>query len=744
MKLGADSLRYRAFLLGLLVALPLLLAACTGGGGGGDQQTAGPTTEPSPTPVPVFDGEVVVYVVGPLSGPNAQRGQAMAAGARLAAEELNGTGGLLGNKVLVRVINDRGEPQFALDAAQRVADAARIGDQVVGVVVYEGSDPQLESITQVYLKDGSGLSPLVIVPASTELVPASVQDQRFFRLSAPSLSQASEAATVFQEGNLLNVIVIHSSTPYGNQLADEFDKAAAGLDVEVVGRFEILPPNAASYTDLVKEVREINPSALFFAAGEAEAAVFLSELIGFEFTGSVYGADRALSYTVIDELGCQAEGLRFVSLLPDPSVALSSEQLSRYAAQEGRAAEPYTVGGYSAVELVVEAFKKAGTLDARAAAQQAHQTGVKTLAGDLAFDAGGNVLNSKIHFFHVEGRSFSESFARVVGTPPQARQGTAGAGAALLNISYAPDKEPIVFAGLNWGSAQFINGVARIIVEGGYQIPTRSVEGASIPLFHSLRNGDVQVYMEGWLPNLEELYDKATAKQEITDLGLYFGDAVQGWFVPRYVVEGDLVRQIDPVAPQLSSVEDLERYASVFASEDRPGLGKFVDGSSGWASYRIDCMKLKAYRLDDRYAQITSGSESALFAALSDAYERGEPILTYLYEPTWPMAKFDLVQISEPAFSQDIWDRNKAVAFPLAQVKKWVHPGLPGRAPDVVEFLSKVSLTSDEISGILETMKEQDLKPEEYARVWVKEKQAVWSGWVAPDAVAKVLQALGP
>ena len=739
--------RGRVMWLSLLatgVFIALLLAACSGGGGGGEQVTLGPTPEPSPTPVTVFDGEVVVYVVGPLSGPNAQRGQALAAGARLAAEELNGTGGLLDNKIVVKVLNDRGDPQGALDAAQRVADAARVGDQVVGVVVYEGSDPDLESLSQVYLKDVSGLSPLVIVPASTELVPASLQDQRFFRLSAPSLSQASEAATVFQESNLLNVVVIHSSTSYGNKLADEFDKAAAGLDVEVVGRFEILPPDAGSYKDLVNEVREINPSALFFAAGEAEAAVFLSELVGFEFTGSVYGADRALSYTVIDELGCQAEGLRFVSLLPDPSAALSSEQLSRYAAQEGRAAEPYTVGGYSAVELVVAAYTKAGTLDARAAAQQVHQTGVKTLAGDLVFDADGNVLDRKIHFFHVEGRKFSESFARVVGTPPQASQGTAGAGAALLNIPFGSDKEPIVFAGLNWGSAQFINGVARIIIEGGYQIPTRSLEGSSIPLFHSLRNGDVQVYMEGWLPNLQELYDKATAKQEISDLGLYFGDAVQGWFVPRYVVEGDPVRQIDPVAPQLSSVRDLDKYASVFASEDRPGLGRLVDGSSGWGSYRIDCMKLKAYGLDDRYAQITSGSESALFAALSEAYDKGEPILTYMYEPTWPMAKFDLVQIAEPPFSQDVWDRNKAVAFPLAQIKKWVHPGLPGRAPEVVEFLSKVSLSSDDISRILETIKEQDLKPEEYARAWVNENEAVWSGWVTPDVASKVKQALAP
>ena len=735
----------RPSLLSLLILALLTLVACTGGKEE-PPETVGqgpPTALPTPTAVTDFEGEVVVYFVGPLSGPNAQRGQAQAAGARLAAEELNRTGGLLSNKIIVRTINDFGDPEGALEAAQRVADSARAGEKVIGVVLYEASDPQLESVTQVYLDDESGLNSLVVVPASSALVPASVEDQRFFRLSASSRSQASEVATVLQEGNLLDVVVIHSSTAYGNVLEDEFNKAVKGLDVEIVATFEILPPDAGSYEDLVAQVREINPSALFFAAGEDEAAVFLSDLFGFEFQGSVYGSDRALSFTVIDELGCQAEGLLFASVLPAPATVMSSEQLSSYATLEGRAPEPYTVAGYSSVEFIVRAFENVSSLDVQAAATNAHRANTATILGELAFDASGNLLNPKIHFFQVQGRQFSESFARAVGTPPQASQGTAAARTTMLNVQFAPGTEPIVFAGLNWDSAQFVNSVTRIIIEGGYGHPTYSVYGSTIPLFHNLRKGDVDVYMEGWLPNLQELYDKALADQEISDLGLFFGDTVQGWFVPRYVIEGDLQRGIDPVAPDLRSVEDLERYSSIFTGPDRPGIGRFVDGSSGWASYKIDCMKLKAYRLDDKYAQLTSGSEAALFAALSDAYEKGEPILTYLYEPSWPMASFDLVQIAEPEFTEEAWKVNKGVAFPLTQVKKLVYIDLPQRAPDVVEFLAKVSLSSDEISRILKTLKENGLKPEEAALVWLRENEGVWSSWVDNEVALKVKQALG-
>ena len=70
-------------------------------------------------------------------------------------------------------------------------------------------------------------------------------------------------------------------------------------------------------------------------------------------------------------------------------------------------------------------------------------------------------------------------------------------------------------------------------------------------------------------------------------------------------------------------------YIHLFANKAQPGVGRLFDGSPGWFSYKINCMKLKAYRLDDKYAQITTGSEGALFNELSSAYEKGLPIRGY-------------------------------------------------------------------------------------------------------------------
>lgn len=735
--------RFRCWILVILIAQALILMCC-GESGQAPQQTGdqkAKVEKPKPAKPVIFQGESVIYVVGPMSGRNAEKGQSQAAGARLAAEELNRQGGLFNREIVIKVLNDAGDPELAMEAAKKVADAANAGENVIAILMHEGSDPQLKPAKQIYLNTISGLNPIVVIPASTEPLPMIIDDERFFRLSAPNASQAAEIANYLQEKSLLDVVVVHDSTSYGRTLYKKFRNAVRNLDVRSIATFEILP-DAVSYADVAARVREMNPTALFFAGADVEAAVFFSDLFGFEFQGKIYGSDRALSYNIVDEIGCQAEGMNFVSVLPDPSTVMGPEQLANYEALESRAAEFYTVAGYSGVEFVVKAFEAANALDTNKAATQARQERIKTIIGEVSFDKSGYMQKSKIHFFQVQGRMFKESFARQVGAGPKVREVTSEKAKTFLNMQFSPDNKPVIFAGLNWDSVQFFNGITRFIIESGYGYPTYSIPGSSVTSFQRLRKGEVHVSMEVWLPNSQELYDKAIAKNQIVDLGLNFSDAVQGWFVPRYVVEGDSKRGIEIVAPDLKSIDDLERYCHIFASKENPSIGRLIAGSSGWFNYKISCMKLKAYRLDDKFAQIATGSEGALFAALTNAYQKGEPILLYMYEPSWPMAKYDLLQIVEPEFTKEVWRTNKKCAFPPSQIKKLVHVDLPQRVPEIVEFLKMVRMDRDEVSRILVAMKDRDLKPETAALEWLKKNEGVWSNWVSGDVVQKVKQAL--
>ena len=69
----------------------------------------------------------------------------------------------------------------------------------------------------------------------------------------------------------------------------------------------------------------------------------------------------------------------------------------------------------------------------------------------------------------------------------------------------------IVFADLNWNSVQLQNRIARQIVENGYGHPTNLVSGSSATLLQGLRDGDIDVAMEIWLPNQSLIWNEALA-----------------------------------------------------------------------------------------------------------------------------------------------------------------------------------------------------------------------------------------
>ena len=71
---------------------------------------------------------IKIAVGAPLTGPLAKQGQEVANAVKLAAEEWNAKGGVLGKKIVVLEADDQGNPQIGVAAAEKVAaDTAVVG-----------------------------------------------------------------------------------------------------------------------------------------------------------------------------------------------------------------------------------------------------------------------------------------------------------------------------------------------------------------------------------------------------------------------------------------------------------------------------------------------------------------------------------------------------------------------------------------------------------------------------------------
>lgn len=303
-------------------------------------------------------------------------------------------------------------------------------------------------------------------------------------------------------------------------------------------------------------------------------------------------------------------------------------------------------------------------------------------------------------------------------------------------------KETIVFAELDWDSVVFHNEVAAFIIENGYGHPTKAEMGSSAITFTALRSGSINTYMEVWTDNLGDIYKEAIASGDIIEVSTNFDDSAQGLYVPRYVIEGDPERGIEPMAPGLKTIQDLPEYWEIFKDREDPSKGRIYGAIPGWEIDEILQQKIKNQGLDETYNYFSPGSDTALASSIAGAYEKGEPWVGYYWEPTWVIGKFDMVLLGDIPYDEEIWLESYGTELPPADVTIAVHKDLPEKAPEVVSFLKNYKTSSSITSEALAYMQENDATAKETAKWFLEEYEELWTSWVPDDIAEKVKEAL--
>jgi glycine betaine/proline transport system substrate-binding protein len=318
-------------------------------------------------------------------------------------------------------------------------------------------------------------------------------------------------------------------------------------------------------------------------------------------------------------------------------------------------------------------------------------------------------------------------------------------GIILTGCDGDEEKPTVKLSELNWGSAQFQSAVAKIIIEEGYGYPVELTPGETIPIFQGLRNGDIDIYLEGWLPNQQEAYDIAIDAGDIVLLGILNNDNWQSCFVvPTYVIEGDAARGIDPMLPDVETVFDLTdpEAVALFEDPEDSSKGLIVNGPVGWECEIVLIEQVDVYGLADYYNIINTGSSTALFASLKGAYDAGEPWLGYLWGPTWIAGALDLTLLEEPEFDLDVWNDDHACAFPSADMFIAAHKDFEDKAPDVADMFREWTVSTATLDEVLAYMNETGGEPADAAVWFLKNRESIWTQWVPDDIAEKVKDAV--
>ena len=224
-----------------------------------------------------------------------------------------------------------------------------------------------------------------------------------------------------------------------------------------------------------------------------------------------------------------------------------------------------------------------------------------------------------------------------------------------------------------------------------------------------------------------------------------FDDNYQGFYVPRYVIEGDPERGIEASAPDLKYVWDLKDYPHVFPDDENPDKGRVYGAIPGWEIDEIMHRKYLHYGLDENFVYFRPGSDPALSAAITAAYEKGDPIVAYYWEPTWLLGMYDMILLEDEPYDKDTFFDGKCMPPPM-RVTVCASNNFADQEEnkDFIEFLSRYrtssALTSEALAYMQETGTDDYV---EVARWFLAKHDELLDAWLNPEDAETLRSLLG-
>jgi branched-chain amino acid transport system substrate-binding protein len=382
--------------LSVIAAAAVLLAAC-GKKEEAPATAAAPASAAAPA-APAAPAEIVVKIghVAPTSGAIAHLGKDNENGARLAIEELNAKGVMIGgSKVTFELLaeDDAADPKQGTAVAQKLVDA-----KVNGVIGHLNSGTTIPA-SQIYNQAGiPQISPSATNPKYTR--------QGFnttFRVVADDVHLGGTLGRyAVNELKGKNIAVIDDRTAYGQGVADEFEKAAKEAGGNTLDR-QFTTDKATDFTAILTQIKSKKPDIIFFGGMDAVAGPMMRQMKQLGIKAKFMGGDGICSGELPKlAAGAMTDGM----VVCAEAGGVEGEQKAemdafkeKFKAKFGTDVQVYAPYVYDAVMVMEQAMEKAGSADPAKYLPELAKTNYKGVTGQIAFDEKGDIKNGALTLY---------------------------------------------------------------------------------------------------------------------------------------------------------------------------------------------------------------------------------------------------------------------------------------------------------------------------------------------------------
>jgi branched-chain amino acid transport system substrate-binding protein len=395
------------------MVLGVVAALVAGCGGGGDQGGGG------------GGGGQTVKIVSDLPRQGANRAQTttMVNAIEMAIEERGGKAGDV--SIEYESLDDATAQAGQWDEA-KCAENAQTAAQDEEIVGWIGPFNSGCASVEIPILNEAGLG--MISPANTYIgltKPGGEPDEpekyyptgerNYTRVIVADDEQGQAGALLMEEEGVESVYILDDKETYGKGLADQVQKSAEELGIQVIGR-EGVDTTAANFRSVMNKIAEEDPDAIYFGGIiENNAAQLIKDKVGAGMSNDdvlFIGPDGIFLDALLSQAGAAAEGA-YVTFggLPESELSAKGQQfVQEYESRYDDDIQPYTAYAYEAANVMLDAIERAskdGEVTRETVLKEIFATeDYNGVLGTWSFDEDGDTTLTELSVQQVENGEF--------------------------------------------------------------------------------------------------------------------------------------------------------------------------------------------------------------------------------------------------------------------------------------------------------------------------------------------------
>jgi len=326
---------------------------------------------------------IKIGVTQPLTGAFAASGNYVTEGAKIAADQINAAGGVLGRKIELVIEDNKSNPTEAVATAEKL-----IGKDKVPVMMGAWSSTLTLAIMPKLMEYEV---PMLVETSSSGKI-TTAGNPWIFRISPTSEMEARAFGPMVKSIGIQKADFLSTNNDFGLGAAKEFSELLKKQGVKI-GVMETMDPKATDFSAQLAKIKASGSDTLIVTTAVEQITLILKQAKEQQVKARIITTGGSNSPDqLIEQAGDAANGsLHLVFFTPWFPEAVKNPDLAKKFVSEWNARK-HPVGGltegfrgWDGINTIVTAIKAAGKADPKAIQKALWNVKVKGINGDIAF-----------------------------------------------------------------------------------------------------------------------------------------------------------------------------------------------------------------------------------------------------------------------------------------------------------------------------------------------------------------------